>query len=150
CFYRGLGRHDFPPTKISSEASLSCQDPFRHFSYRLLIEHEDFEVVSRTIACTKFFEDQTGFRAGEYILSTPGPDPIIGTASLQITETEFKENTLSLSDMEMLSIEVGMIPRKPLLATIQTLADVIPMGIFNYIPLQKVRNDPGQKGDSGF
>src|SRR5436853_3254112 len=37
CFYRGLGRQSFPPTENSSKESLSCQDLFRHFSYRLLV-----------------------------------------------------------------------------------------------------------------
>jgi hypothetical protein len=67
-----------------------------------------------------------------------------------ITETELKGNGFCLSDMDLLAGQVNMAPKKTILATVRPLTSVIPVGIFNYLPLLNARNDPDSEEPSSF
>jgi hypothetical protein len=113
------------------------------------VEGDDFEFVSATLVRTAFHKDQTGFRAGEYIMEGPGPEPIIGAVS-PIEDKVLKDRVLNLSDMDMLAVEAKMIPKRAVLATIHKLADVVPLGTFNYLPVLNARKDPNSDEQSFF
>jgi len=113
------------------------------------VESDDFNFVSGTLARTAFRQDQTAFRAGEYIIEGPGPEPIMGPVS-PIDKNELNGSAFNLFDMDLLAIEARMIPKQPILATIRSLADVIPTGTINYLPLLKSRKDPNSEEQSFF
>jgi len=112
-------------------------------------ESEEFKLVKASIARAAFRKDQTGFRAGEHTIDAPGPEPVLGPES-PLTELELKEKSVNLSDMDMLSIEAKLVPKKPIVATIRPLADIIPVGTFNYLPRLDARRDPNSEENSVF
>ena len=113
------------------------------------VETEDLKLISVTWNRTAFHTDQAGFRAGDYVIGGPGPEPILGADS-PIPEKELTGNSFGLSDMEMLAWQVEMVPKKTILATVRPFTSVIPVGIFNYLPLLNARKDPDSEEVSSF
>src|SRR5262249_30866544 len=91
---------------------------------------EGFRMVGGSFGRTAFCQDRTGFRAGEYIAFEVPSEPVLGPTTPLFTATD-KVVAHELRDMDLLAIETVVVSEEPVLTTIRTVADVIPVGICN-------------------
>ncbi|HEY2292442.1 MAG TPA: hypothetical protein VGM86_17225 [Thermoanaerobaculia bacterium] len=102
---------------------------------------DGFRLVGGSFGHTAFRHDRTGFRAGEYIAFEVPSEPALG-ATTPFVAAAGKAAVDELQDMDLLAIEVLVVSEEPVLATVRTVVDVIPVGICNYFPILQSRRDP--------